>query len=212
MKRRLLILLLLLVPLPFVAMQQLESLLSSPPMAGKKTAPVAIRQPAPNGDEPMLLAWEEMIPSDFEPEKLLAGKDLSELDDEDPRAKKIMAAYQAEINRAPTVQALHGRQVKIAGYVVPLEMDGQVAAEFLLVPYFGACIHVPPPPANQIIHVRGVGEGTTAARSWYDTVWVIGRMTLERLEDDLGTAAYTIRADRIEPYLELGDEAPADPG
>ncbi|MBF0108072.1 MAG: DUF3299 domain-containing protein [Magnetococcales bacterium] len=148
------------------------------------------------------LQWNELVPEDFHPEKLLDYDKLSLLDDSDPKAKKMMDAYRAEMERAPTVAALNGQRVKIPGYIVPLEMDGAVTREFLLVPYFGACIHVPPPPANQVIHVRAVGEGTVAARSWYDTVWIIGRMSVERLENAMSDAGYAIDAERIEPYQE----------
>ena len=51
--------------------------------------------------------------------------------------------------------SLNGQYVKLPGYVVPLESDaGGLLSEFLLVPYYGACIHVPPPPSNQIVYVR----------------------------------------------------------
>ena len=146
------------------------------------------------------LKWEDLVPADFHPEELLSGEDFTSLEDNDPRAKKMMEAYLAAVKKAPTVDELDGRRVKIPGFIVPLETDGQVTSEFLLVPYFGACIHTPPPPGNQIIHVRAMGKGTTAARSWYDTVWIIGRLTLEKFEHDLGSASYTIAADRVEPY------------
>lgn len=148
------------------------------------------------------LTWADLIPADFHPEEILEKNDFSKLEDFDPRAQEIYKEYLAEVGKAPTVPELQGRTVKIPGFVVPLETDGQVTAEFLLVPYFGACIHVPPPPANQIVHVRAVGKGTVAARKWYDTVWVIGRMTLEPLENEIGTAGYTLEAERIEPYEE----------
>ena len=54
---------------------------------------------------------------------------------------------------APVVEALNGQHVKIPGFVVPLDASGETVKEILLVPYFGACVHVPPPPSNQIVHV-----------------------------------------------------------
>ena len=54
---------------------------------------------------------------------------------------------------APVVKALDGQSVSLPGFVVPLEGDSELITEFLLVPYFGACIHVPPPPPNQLVHV-----------------------------------------------------------
>jgi hypothetical protein len=55
---------------------------------------------------------------------------------------------------APVRQDLQGTKVRLPGYVVPLEYSQGAIREFLLVPYFGACIHSPPPPANQIVLVR----------------------------------------------------------
>jgi len=51
------------------------------------------------------------------------------------------------------VKELNGQKVSIPGYLLPLEITGSSVTEFLLVPYFGACIHAPPPPPNQIVHV-----------------------------------------------------------
>ncbi len=164
--------------------------------------PVANAGEKGDTEKPVRLKWAQLMPEDFHPEKLFDGMDIAMLDDSNPKVQKLMERYMAEIKRAPTNPKLAGRLVKIPGYVAPLEMDGEVASEFLLVPYFGACIHVPPPPANQVVHVRAVGKGTKAARSWYDTVWVIGRMRIEHFEGETGTAAYAIDAQRIEPYEE----------
>ncbi|MFP3457944.1 DUF3299 domain-containing protein, partial [Psychrobacter sp. SIMBA_152] len=71
---------------------------------------------------------------------------------------------------APVVEALDGKKVRIPGYVVQLEGDADNVTEFLLVPYFGACIHVPPPPPNQIIHVE-YAEGVPYENT-YDAVWI----------------------------------------
>ncbi len=48
----------------------------------------------------------------------------------------------------PDVKALDGADVRISGYIVPLEDGMDQATEFLLVPTNGACIHMPPPPPN----------------------------------------------------------------
>ena len=59
---------------------------------------------------------------------------------------------------APVVKALDGQSVSLPGFVVPLEGDSELITEFLLVPYFGACIHVPPPPPNQPIWIQYLFE------------------------------------------------------
>lgn len=94
---------------------------------------------------------------------------------------------------------LDGQRVTIPGFVVPLERgaDG-LLSEFFLVPYFGACIHVPPPPPNQIVYVRmRAGAGL---RSIEDAQWVTGRLHAAARTTDLGVAAYTLDGERLEPY------------
>lgn len=73
------------------------------------------------------------------------------------------------------VDDLDGQEIRIAGYALPLEMAGTTVTEFLLVPYVGACIHVPPPPTNQIVHVR-VAEGYES-EGLFTPVWVTGRIS-----------------------------------
>lgn len=70
-----------------------------------------------------------------------------------------------------------GQTVRVPGYIVPLEMQGLMAVEFLLVPTAGACIHTPPPPANQLIHIR-YPDGYPL-RGLYDPVWVDGTLSAE---------------------------------
>lgn len=94
---------------------------------------------------------------------------------------------------------LLGRTIRMPGYILPLEyqMSGTVQ-EFLLVPYFGACIHMPPPPPNQIVYVTS-DEPVTIEQMW-DPVWVIGELTSDRNINDLGDAAYTLRLVSHERY------------
>lgn len=94
---------------------------------------------------------------------------------------------------------LDGQLVKLPGFIVPLELDdaGKVT-EFFLVPYFGACIHVPPPPANQMVYVT-LKQGIQLD-SMYAAFWVTGRMTAKGKSTRLGAAAYGIAATRLEEY------------
>jgi uncharacterized protein len=94
---------------------------------------------------------------------------------------------------------LNGQRVRIPGFVVPLEMNPNgTVREFLLVPYFGACIHVPPPPPNQIVYVKMVGGNGPTSMS--DAEWVFGKLTAKVQRSQLASAAYVLEADRIEPY------------
>lgn len=94
---------------------------------------------------------------------------------------------------------LDQKQVKLPGFIVPLELDdnGKVT-EFFLVPYFGACIHVPPPPANQMVYVT-LKEGVQLD-SMYAAFWVTGKMSARGKSTRLGAAAYGIAATRLEEY------------
>ncbi len=100
---------------------------------------------------------------------------------------------------APVNPELDGKLVKIPGFIVPLDVskDGTVS-EFFLVPYFGACIHVPPPPPNQIVYVT-IQKGI-ALDSIYEAYWVTGTMTMQNKSTRLGAAAYSLAADQVEIY------------
>jgi hypothetical protein len=100
---------------------------------------------------------------------------------------------------APTVPALDGAKVKLPGFVVPLDETADGLTSFLLVPYFGACIHTPPPPANQIVHVH---TARPAAVRTMDPVWVRGTLKLERGDTVQGTSGYRLDAVGVEPYVE----------
>jgi len=102
---------------------------------------------------------------------------------------------------SPALQRLDGRAVRIPGYIVPLDDFADEVTEFLLVPYFGACIHTPPPPPNQMVHVR-VGRGTHASASWDHPVWISGRLEIRAVLSPYGVVAYQMRADTITAYSE----------
>lgn len=104
------------------------------------------------------------------------------------------------------VPSLDGKQVRIAGYLLPIEFQGTKVTQFLLVPYVGACIHVPPPPANQIVHVKfSEGHHTSGL---FDPVWVNGRISTGLSSQNVhlvdGEASipvgYRLFASTIEPY------------
>lgn len=96
------------------------------------------------------------------------------------------------------VPELNGEHVKLPGFVVPLDVVGDKVASFLLVPYFGACIHQPPPPPNQIVHVEF--EKPVELESMYDPVWVTGKLGLEGHTSSLARAGYSMRGKSLEAY------------
>ena len=101
------------------------------------------------------LKWEEMVPAGWDPAARLRNRgDLSRIQDGDPKADALLREVREIWDAAPTRPELNGQKVRLPGYLVPLEGQAGEWKEFLLVPYFGACIHSPPPPANQIVHVK----------------------------------------------------------
>ena len=99
---------------------------------------------------------------------------------------------------APVVEALNDKVVRLPGFVVPVEFDGTNVSEFLLVPYFGACIHTPPPPANQIVYVKS--EKGVAVQGLFAAVNVTGKLKTLQTSSELAEAGYTMEAYEVVPY------------
>lgn len=99
---------------------------------------------------------------------------------------------------APTVPSLDGKLVRLPGFVVPLDVTEGKVSSLLLVPYFGACIHQPPPPPNQIVYVTFAEP--VQLESMYDPVWVTGRMRVATYSGALAEASYTIAGQEVERY------------
>ncbi len=128
---------------------------------------------------PRDLAWEEMVP---------------------PRQPVSPAGEVALAVSSPApVLSLDGQRVRLPGFIVPLESDeGGLISEFLLVPYFGACIHVPPPPPNQIVYVTL--EAPFDLVSMQQPYWIEGTLRVQRYSSDVAETAYIMRGERITKY------------
>ena len=147
------------------------------------------------------LAWEDLMPEDWDPFsglEALMGDDVQGIADGSAQADRLMNAYREAVRSAPVVGELDGQQVRLPGFVVPLDFEGTETSEFLLVPYFGACIHVPPPPSNQIVYVKTVAS--YPLKELFDPVWVTGEIRAEAHLNEVGDAGYTVQATIIEPY------------
>lgn len=97
------------------------------------------------------------------------------------------------------VEELDGQRVRIGGYILPFDFfSGGRVTRFLLVPYVGACIHVPPPPPNQLVYVE-TSEPLEVGGLW-DPVFAEGIMRIQRQDTDLASVAYTLELDSITPY------------
>lgn len=138
--------------------------------------------------------WLELMPA--EDLALLESMPEIEHDGEAP------ALLPDEIMTGRVVPEMGDVDGKIPGFVVPLKVTNDMRIlEFFLVPYYGACIHVPPPPPNQIIHVK-YSEGFTL-QALYDPVWIEGTLVIDRTENDLGTSSYSMLASSVRPYTEF---------
>ncbi len=149
------------------------------------------------------ITWDDLIPDDFvQPENPFAKFSKEKIDklmDGSDESNAEIARLQKEFNYAPVGGELDGKRIKIPAYITPLEFDGQTKMrEFLLVPYVGACMHTPPPPANQVLHA----ESTKAVdiKSMYDAVWAIGTIKTETVKSDLAESGYRIEIEDVVPY------------
>lgn len=133
--------------------------------------------------EPLEVYWEDLVPVDYVQPQV-------QLDHTNPMAQQNL--------QAPLVTKYNNKRVKIPGFIVPIEGDMNSATEFLLVPYFGACIHVPPPPPNQIVYVKfpkGVPIGNIT-----DAIWVTGDLSTEGWKGEIATVGYSLQGIEIQPF------------
>ena len=92
----------------------------------------------------------------------------------------------------------NGMIVRLPGFIVPIEYDGTGVTSFILVPYVGACVHVPPPPANQLVFVTT--PKPYESKGLFEPVNVIGMFGTASTRTQLADIGYALSADRIEPY------------
>jgi len=149
---------------------------------------------------PRELDWAELMPADYQPDLLLAEDDIGNLDDADPRAAELLLTLQTLWRDAPVVRALDGAEIRLPGFAIPLDTDTKIAKSFILVPYYGACIHTPPPPSNQIVLVRAP-QGARIDEA-FAMVWVTGRLRVEAQQTGVAHAGYMLEASSVEPYEE----------
>jgi len=146
------------------------------------------------------IKWSELLPAGWDAKAPFQGLDLDKLEDGDPRAQEALARARDYWKSAPVERSLDGARVRLPGYVVPMSGDARIIGEFLLVPYFGACIHVPPPPANQIVHVKLDKPSRTPLRVMR-AVWATGTLRVERLTSAMGDAGYALHNASVELHV-----------
>ena len=143
----------------------------------------------------MMQQQQPTVPPHMSDEDLMSGENW----DDDWNDDTFEESFSTPAYPMGVVEELDGVLVKIPGFIVPLEVsvEGQVS-EFLLVPYFGACIHYPPPPPNQLVYITP--EEPIDLDSTWEPIWAIGELKTEHRESGLGAAGYTMAAQTIEKY------------
>lgn len=95
---------------------------------------------------------------------------------------------------------LNGKAVKIPGFMVPLDdMEYESVGRFLLVPDPQACIHVPPPPANQMIFVVMKGK-KKAPVAWGMPVMLTGDLKVKSIRSQFGVVSFQVAGESVKPY------------
>jgi len=160
--------------------------------------------------EPKVIEWEDLSPAKGLGVKLKLDTkapvkgtpDISEFDGskkqldnflDDMKFMKEMQGDSGYIN-----MELNNKRIKIAGYISPIAFDGDNVTEFLFVPYRGACIHVPPPPANQIIYVKSA-TGLKADKIW-SPQWITGILLANPVSTIVAEVGYSIQDASVAPY------------
>ncbi len=146
------------------------------------------------------IGWEELMP-EGEEERLaqLYQQQMMMLYSGGGIAEGSAMDVAVQIGTFNTVGELNGTKVRIPGYTVPFDFRANAEiTEFLLVPYYGACLHAPPPPPNQTVFA--MTEEPIQIKDLAQAVWIEGTIFTQTQESELADAAYTIRVDKVETY------------
>lgn len=168
--------------------------------SAKKPAPLSAAKGATGSTDAREISWDDLVPINWDPQKEIKAMNIDGMSDRDPRAMEMLKRMREVWSQAPINPVVDGMRVRIPGYIVPLEDSKSGMKEFLLVPYYGACIHTPPPPANQIIHV--LPKLPTQGFRSMDTVWISGTLKTVRSDNYMGASGYQMEAEKVEAYVE----------
>lgn len=144
---------------------------------------------------------------------VLRGEDVIDLDWEDlvpegqttiPRFLRGVLPHDANGLAARQPQSTgvrndwNGRIVRLPGFIVPIDYKGTGVTAFILVPYVGACVHVPPPPANQLVFVTT--PEPYESKGLFEPVNVTGMFGTASTSTQLAEIGYALSAEKIEPH------------
>ncbi len=155
------------------------------------------------------IEWVALIPQDdlkvlLNPPRFLDITDGSEQDSldalgDDWLADENVKRFKQAMQSTNVIRTYENKKIRIPGFVVPLiSNEARKVTEFFAVPYFGACLHMPPPPPNQIIYAAS--KNGIEVEDLYEPFWFEGTLTIETNKNALGTSAYRLTLDRVLPY------------
>lgn len=158
--------------------------------------------------EPREIEWEELMPPGYVDSLFdstinnFSATDSIDFDDDSEEGQAAYEELKSQLSSAPIVPELNNQLIKIPGFIVPLDFDfeWETFSTFLLVPYFGACIHVPPPPSNQVIHIQSDKPLDQDLLDY--AVWVTGTLTTKTVHSEEASAGYSINDATLEIYEE----------
>ncbi|MCV3271296.1 DUF3299 domain-containing protein [Roseobacter sinensis] len=139
---------------------------------------------------PRAVAWDDLIPPGVPYAEIIGEGEMDVVND---TWNPIYDANATKLNAA-----LDGAYIRMPGYIIPMEVSANGVSEFILVPYVGACIHVPPPPPNQLVFVTT--EIPWPGNQLWEAVWVTGTMRTQLQSTDLADIGYALTAAEIELY------------
>lgn len=137
-----------------------------------------------------MVTWDDLIPPGIPYSEIIADGEIDVIND---TWKPVYDANAVKLN-----QRLDGALITMPGYIIPLDFTSAGVHEFILVPYVGACIHTPPPPANQLVIVRT--EQPWMSTQLWDPVWVTGTMSTQLQSTNLGQTGYALAAQEINAF------------
>lgn len=138
------------------------------------------------------LMWDDLQPPVSELERL---SDADQLAPSHAWQSALPAQQPGDV-----VPELDGKRVRIPAYVVALDGSRESLTEMLLVPYFGACIHVPPPPPNQIIHIQDNDGVPVSELDLYRPVWATGVIRTESVDHEIAQIGYRMEVEKLTEY------------
>jgi uncharacterized protein len=139
---------------------------------------------------PVEIMWEDLIPPGVPYSEIIGEGEMDEMND---FWRPIFDTNATKLN-----PILDGVYIKMPGFVIPLDLSDDGVTRFVLVPYVGACLHTPPPPPNQLVHVTT--ETPWPSNDLWSAVWVTGQMTHSLQSTEVAQTGYALTADAMEIY------------